>query len=139
MKTQKIFSCFFLLLLSILIIITTLSAAARPEPESSNDGGGGFFGPGTGIPEFGKGYWGNGPVIGGGYGSGFGGPKGGYSKSGTYRPSVVCKEKGPCLNKKLRCPAKCFSAYSRSGKGYGGGGGGGGCTMDCKKKCVAYC
>ncbi|CAL1397866.1 unnamed protein product [Linum trigynum] len=136
---MKIF-CFFLLLL----IVTTLSTAARPNPESSNDGGaaaasGGFFGPGTGIPEFGKGYWGNGPGIGGGYGSGFGGPKGGYSKSGTYRPSVVCKEKGPCFNKKLRCPAKCFSAYGRSGKGYGGGGGGGGCTMDCKKKCVAYC
>ncbi|CAI0468462.1 unnamed protein product [Linum tenue] len=127
-------SCFFFLLLSILLITTLSTTATRPNPESSNDGGaaaaaaGGFFGPGTGIPEFG-----------GGYGSGFGGPKGGYSKSGTYRPSVVCKEKGPCFNKKLRCPAKCFSAYGRSGKGYGSGGGGGGCTMDCKKKCVAYC
>ncbi|KAG2240634.1 hypothetical protein Bca52824_090598 [Brassica carinata] len=30
-------------------------------------------------------------------------------------------------------------SFSRSGKGYGGGGGGGGCTMDCKKKCIAYC
>jgi hypothetical protein len=54
------------------------------------------------------------------------------------RPSVVCKERGPCYKKKLTCPAKCFTSYSRSGKGYGGGGGGGGCTLDCKK-CVAYC
>ncbi|PON70990.1 hypothetical protein PanWU01x14_077000 [Parasponia andersonii] len=116
-----------------------------PTNQNNNKGGGnngvpgGFFGPGTGfsIPGFGKGF-GSG-IIGGGYGSGYGGPNGGYSKGGTVRPTVVCKDKGPCYQKKLTCPAKCFTSYSRSGKGYGGGGGGGGCTMDCKKKCVAYC
>ncbi|XP_018856313.1 putative glycine-rich cell wall structural protein 1 [Juglans regia] len=105
-----------------------------------NDGGmGGFFGPGGGfnIPDFGKGWGGNG--AGGGYGGGYGGPSGGHSKGGVIRPTVVCKEKGPCYNKKLTCPAKCFTSYSRSGKGYGGGGGGGGCTIDCKKKCIGYC
>ncbi|PPR80759.1 hypothetical protein GOBAR_AA39951 [Gossypium barbadense] len=75
----------------------------------------------------------------GGYGAGFGGPTGGYSKGGVIRTTVVCKEKGPCFNKKLTCPAKCFTYFRRSGKGYGEGGGGGGCTMDCKKKCSAYC
>jgi hypothetical protein len=39
----------------------------------------------------------------------------------------------------LTCPAKCFTSFSRSDEGYGGGGGGGGCTIDCKKKCSAYC
>ncbi|XWS18322.1 hypothetical protein CRYUN_Cryun32bG0034200 [Craigia yunnanensis] len=155
-------------ILAILLITASLSAAARPdsfEPISSeqkhnkgskpsnqnnnnkgggggggNNGGiGGFFGPGPGfgVPGFEKG-WGNG-IIGGGYGAGFGGPSGGSSKGGVIRPTVVCKEKGPCYNKKLTCPAKCFTSFSRSGKGYGSGGGGGGCTMDCKKKCVAYC
>lgn len=101
----------------------------------NNDGPGGFFGPGAGfsIPGFGSGS------IGGGYGSGYGGPSGGYSRGGVVRPTVVCKEKGPCYQKKLTCPAKCFTSYSRSGKGYGAGGGGGGCTVDCRKKCVAYC
>ena len=150
------------LLLTLLLIITafsTLSFSTRPGSEgpfydelknSKNKGGsnnnnnnngngggiGGFFGsvPGFGnIPGFGNG------VIGGGYGSGYGGPNGGSSKGGIIRPTVVCKDKGPCYNKKLTCPAKCFTSYSRSGKGYGGGGGGGGCTMDCKKKCTAYC
>ncbi|VVA23537.1 PREDICTED: glycine-rich [Prunus dulcis] len=104
-----------------------------------NDGSGGmggFFGPGFDIPGFGKGF---GSGVGGGYGGGYGGPNGGYSKGGTVRTSLVCKEKGPCYKKKLTCPAKCFTSYSRSGKGYGGGGGGGGCTIDCKKKCSAYC
>ncbi|KAF2619572.1 hypothetical protein F2Q68_00039702, partial [Brassica cretica] len=64
---------------------------------------------------------------------------GGYGKGGVVRPTVTCREKGPCNGKKLRCPAKCFSSFSRSGKGYGGGGRGGGCSMDCKKKCIAYC
>lgn len=97
--------------------------------------GSGFFGPGSGfdIPGFGNGG-------GGGFGAGYGGPGGGYSRGGIIRPTVVCKEKGtPCYKKKLTCPAKCFRSYSRSGKGYGGGGGGGGCTIDCKKKCIAYC
>lgn len=100
---------------------------------------GGFFGPGGGfgVPGLGNG-WGNG-IISGGYGAGYGGPTGGYSKGGVIRPTVVCKEKGPCYKKKLTCPAKCFSSFSKSGKNYGAGGGGGGCTMDCKKKCIAYC
>ncbi|KAI3456280.1 hypothetical protein Pfo_012943 [Paulownia fortunei] len=134
------------------IAYSTISLATRPEPDRSSqekasrqlagrkDGGndyagmGGVFGPGGGfnIPGFG-------PVVGGGYGSGYGGPNGGHSKSGIIRPTVVCKEKGPCYKKKLTCPAKCFSSYGRSGKGYGYGGGGGGCTIDCKKKCTAYC
>ncbi|CAI9760196.1 unnamed protein product [Fraxinus pennsylvanica] len=139
----------FTFLLVFLLISVTLSFATRPEPTVSskpnsnnnkkaggNDGG--FFGPGGGfnIPGFGNG-WGNG--VGGGYGAGYGGPNGGYSKGGIIRSSVVCKEKGPCYKKKLTCPAKCFSSYHRSGKGYGSGGGGGGCTIDCKKKCTAYC
>ncbi|XVF40570.1 hypothetical protein PTKIN_Ptkin01aG0124100 [Pterospermum kingtungense] len=137
-------------ILALLLLTASQSAAARPDsfdPLSSaqknnqnNKGAGdGDFGPGAGfgIPGFEKG-WGNG-IIGGGYGAGFGGPNGGYSKGGVIRPAVVCKEKGPCYNKKLTCPAKCFTSYRRSGKGYGSGGGGGGCTMDCKKKCVAYC
>lgn len=100
---------------------------------SGSGGGGGFvgfFGPGNefGIPDFG-----------GGYGGGFGGPSGGYAKGGVVTATVMCKEKGPCYGKKLRCPEKCFKAFSQAGKGYGYGGGGGGCTMDCTKKCVAYC
>ncbi|XP_008796987.1 glycine-rich protein 2-like [Phoenix dactylifera] len=101
-----------------------------PDPPSffGAPGGGKF-----GIPDF-RG-WGN---YGGGYGYGSGGPTGGSGWHGVVRPSVVCSEKGPCYKKKLTCPAKCFTSYTRSGKGYGGGGGGGGCTMDCKK-CVSYC
>lgn len=143
--------------LVILLIAATLSIAARLDPdhpqsntkeEKANKGGGGggggdyggyggYFGPGGGvnIPGFGN-------VGGGGgygYGAGYGGPKGGYARGGVVRPTVVCKEKGPCYKKKLTCPAKCFSSYSRSGKGYGYGGGGGGCTIDCTKKCIAYC
>ncbi|CAN4087121.1 unnamed protein product [Withania somnifera] len=72
----------------------------------------------------------------GGFGFGPGGPKTGYAKGGIIRPTIVCKDKGPCLGKKLRCPSKCFKSFSRAGKGYGYGGG---CTMDCKKKCFAYC
>ncbi|CAK7350676.1 unnamed protein product [Dovyalis caffra] len=146
---MKTFGAFFLL--AFLLVSCSLSIATRPEPDpkkstkgnptnQNNKAGGhdgGFFGSGSGfgMPGFDKG-WGN---IGGGYGAGFGGPKGGYSKGGVVRGSVVCKERGPCYKKKLTCPAKCFSSYSRSGKGYGGGGGGGGCTIDCNKKCVAYC
>ncbi|CAA6668804.1 unnamed protein product [Spirodela intermedia] len=76
--------------------------------------------------------------MGGGWGSGYGGPGGGHARGGVVRPSVVCKERGRCYKKKLTCPAKCFTSYSSSGKNYGSGGGGGGCTLDCKK-CVAYC
>nr|XP_043621818.1 glycine-rich RNA-binding protein 1-like [Erigeron canadensis] len=133
-----------------IFFLFSVTIATRPDPttnksKSTNkkggqDNGNGFFGPGSGggfnIPGFGNNWPGNG--VGGGYGSGYGGPKGGHSKSGVVKPSVVCKDKGPCYKKKLTCPSKCFTAYSRSGKGYGGGGGGGGCTMDCKK-CVAYC
>ncbi|CDO99610.1 unnamed protein product [Coffea canephora] len=118
------------------ILAASSSSAVRPDPnhpdhatdekphQSQSKGGGGddsgeyggFFGPGGGfnIPGFG-------------------------TVGGIIRPTVVCKEKGPCYKKKLICPAKCFSSFSRSGKGYGAGGGGGGCTMDCKKNCVAYC
>ncbi|KAF8391399.1 hypothetical protein HHK36_023703 [Tetracentron sinense] len=145
-------------LIAIMLSTASLSGAARPEygrafeaklkdskgKGNNNKGGGndegmgGFMGPGggsSGIPGIGSG-WGNG--IGGGYGGGYGGPTGGYSKGGIVRPTTVCKEKGPCYKKKLTCPAKCFTSYSRSGKNYGAGGGGGGCTMDCTK-CVAYC
>ncbi|XP_059439189.1 glycine-rich RNA-binding protein 1-like [Corylus avellana] len=117
------------------------SSKNKNDKGGGNDGGmGGFFGPGGGfgIPGLGKG-WGGGNGMGGGYGLGVGGPNGGYAKGGVTRPTVVCNEKGPCYNKKLTCPAKCFTSYSHAGKGYGGGGGGGGCTMDCKKKCTAYC
>ncbi|TYG68809.1 hypothetical protein ES288_D05G182100v1 [Gossypium darwinii] len=151
-------------ILAVLLLTASLTAAARPDsfealsseekgnkgsgkPGNQNNKGsggntggmGGFFGPGPGfgLPGFEKG-WGHG-IVGGGYGAGFGGPTGGYSKGGVIRTTVVCKEKGPCFNKKLTCPTKCFTYFSRSGKGYGEGGGGGGCTMDCKKKCSAYC
>ncbi|KAH1056132.1 hypothetical protein J1N35_034197 [Gossypium stocksii] len=110
----------------------------RKTHQNQVGGDDGFYGPDDfDIPGFEKG-WGNG-IMGGGYGGGFGGPSGSFSKGGIVRPSVVCKEKGPCYNKKLTCPAKCFTSFSRSGKGYGVGGGGGGCSMDCKEKCVAYC
>ncbi|KAJ8434915.1 hypothetical protein Cgig2_003354 [Carnegiea gigantea] len=128
-----------LLLLTLLLIteLSTLSGAARPGPTPTGaDGGDGlpFFGPGGGfgIPGFDT-PWGQG-ITGGGYGYGYGSPEGGYARSGTIRPTVVCRDKGPCYMKKLTCPAKCFSSFSKSGKGYGAGGGGGGCTVDCKNK-----
>ncbi|KAG6594623.1 hypothetical protein SDJN02_10594, partial [Cucurbita argyrosperma subsp. argyrosperma] len=129
--------------ISTLLVAVLLLSPAFSLATARNSGGGGFdgmFGPGNGfddIPGFGKG-WDKG-IIGGGYGGGYGGPKGGYGKGGIIRNTVVCKEKGPCYNKKVTCPAKCFSSYSRSGKGFGGGGGGGGCTIDCTKKCIGYC
>ncbi|KAG0467190.1 hypothetical protein HPP92_018181 [Vanilla planifolia] len=127
------------------LAITSTSASRNPDA-----GGGGipgdFFGTGgqfnmPGFPGNGNG-WGN-PGDGygsggGGYGAGYGGPSGGYTRGGVVRPSLVCSERGLCYKKKLTCPAKCFTSYSRAGKGYGGGGGGGGCSFDCKK-CVAYC
>lgn len=139
------------LLLAFFLIIASLSFATPTQPKTNpptknqnkggggggnpnNGGGNGFFGSGGGYDIPG---WGG--VVGGGWGGGAGGPSGGSSGSGVIRPVVVCKDKGPCYKKKLRCPAKCFTSWSRSGKGYGGGGGGGGCTMDCKKKCIAYC
>ncbi|XP_013606605.1 PREDICTED: LOW QUALITY PROTEIN: keratin, type I cytoskeletal 9 [Brassica oleracea var. oleracea] len=148
-----------IVLLTLLLLTLTLSHSRPTRPKSVSDqlnkhskdnkndkgyGSGGYFGPGTGsvpgtgfgLPGFTGKDWGN---IGGGYGGGYGGPTGGYSKGGVVRPTVVRKEKGHCYMKKLRCPAKCFKSFSRSGKGYAGGGGGGGCTIDCKKKCVAYC
>ncbi|KAI4312160.1 hypothetical protein MLD38_037003 [Melastoma candidum] len=137
---------FVFMFMAILLLITTpaFTSSVRTRPKASYKGGGGGnnddggipFGPGSGIPGFGGQPWSG---FGGGYGFGFGGPSGGYSRGGVVRPSVVCKQKGPCYNKKLTCPAKCFTSYSRSGKGYGAGGGGGGCTMDCEKNCVAYC
>ncbi|GMP72595.1 hypothetical protein CsSME_00030565 [Camellia sinensis var. sinensis] len=156
MNTTTIFFIAFLLT-SVLSLVTrpepTRSSQPQPKPsketghhptQNNNNnggggGGGGFFGPGGGfnVPGFGNG-WSNG-IVGGGYGAGYGTPTGGYSKGGIIRPTVVCKHKGPCYNKKLMCPAKCFTSYNHSGKNDGGGGGGGGCTIDCKKKCVAYC
>ncbi|CAA7029701.1 unnamed protein product [Microthlaspi erraticum] len=147
------------LLFTFLLLTLTLSHSRLTRPESSgsvsnelkknskgnnnkNDKGygspGGYFPPGTnfGIPGFSGKDWGN---IGGGYGGGYGGPSGGHDKNGVVRPTKVCKEKGHCFMKKLTCPAKCFKSFSSSGKGYGGGGGGGCCTIDCKKKCVAFC
>ncbi|CAL9096960.1 unnamed protein product [Musa acuminata var. zebrina] len=92
------------------------------------------------IPGFGADPGGfNMPGFGGGWGAGYGGWGAGYGRDGVAVPSVVCSDWGPCYNKKLTCPAKCFTSYSRYGRGYGGGGGGGGCTIDCKKYCVAYC
>ncbi|XP_039137386.1 cold shock protein 2-like [Dioscorea cayenensis subsp. rotundata] len=118
-------------------------SAYIPDPRSfykpgNNLGGnyGGGYGGGYGGPNGGYNKGGGG---GGGYGGGYGGPNGGYSKGGVVIPSVVCSEPGPCYKKRLACPAKCFSYYSRSGRNYGGGGGGGGCTIDCEKNCVAYC
>ncbi|CAH2078354.1 unnamed protein product [Thlaspi arvense] len=124
-------------LLASLLLIIFVSSTQSARHKSGNDGSG-FGVPGfPGIPGFGNGF--PGPGFSGGYGGGSGGPSGGYGKGGVVRPTVTCREKGPCNGKKLRCPAKCFKSFSRSGKGYGGGGGGGGCTMDCKKKCIAYC
>ncbi|GLT83011.1 hypothetical protein SLE2022_013240 [Rubroshorea leprosula] len=145
-------SSFFLLV--ILLLTSSLCLAARPESfgsfsaklkqnnkgsQSSNQNNkdgenpGGFNVPGFNIPG-----WENGG-LGGGYGFGVGGPNGGSGSGGVIQPSVVCKDTGPCFHKKLTCPANCFDSYSRSGKGWGMGGGGGGCTIDCKKKCRAYC
>ncbi|RRT76100.1 hypothetical protein B296_00004575 [Ensete ventricosum] len=146
-RTSRLFV--FLLLLLLAAASSTSSAARDLESElakgkGKGQGGGGG---GSGIPEFGAdpgGYFGPGsgfniPGFGGGWGAGYGGPTGGYSRRGVVRPLVVCSEKGPCYKKRLTCPAKCFSSFSHSGKGYGSGGGGGGCTIDCKKRCVAYC
>ncbi|KAG2685297.1 hypothetical protein I3843_10G112300 [Carya illinoinensis] len=155
---MKPLTCFVLAILALIISTASVSLATRPgsggslsnqlshskgkngkKDDENNGGTGGYFGPGGGfdIPGFGKGWGGNG--FGGGYGGGYGDPSGGHSNGGVIRPTLVCKETGPCYNKKLTCPAKCFTSSSRSGKGYGGGGGGGGCTIDCKKKCIAYC
>ncbi|RYR18688.1 hypothetical protein Ahy_B03g063306 isoform C [Arachis hypogaea] len=68
-------------------------------------------------------------------GVGYGGPNGGYSRGGVVRTTVVFKDRGPCYQKKVTCPARCFYYFSHSGRGYGGGG----CTIDCKNKCTAYC
>ncbi|PNX72786.1 hypothetical protein L195_g047390 [Trifolium pratense] len=146
-----------LIFLTILLTVTTSVSSRRstsstkssPSADNKNNDGGGVggggndyggsfgFGPGGGfsIPGFDNNIGG----FGGGYGGGFGGPNGGHSTNGVIRPTVVCKDRGPCFQKKVTCPARCFTSYSRSGKGYGGGGGGGGCTIDCKKKCTAYC
>ncbi|KAL5976209.1 hypothetical protein ACLOJK_020539 [Asimina triloba] len=132
----------------LLVAFCLITASAFSVADQSSRGRGrkdddsGFFGPGGGsfdipglgrMPDFGSG------VVNGGFGGGFGGPSGGHSKNGVVRSTVICKERGPCHMKRLTCPAKCSTSYSYAGKNYGGGGGGGGCTIDCKKKCVAYC
>ncbi|KAI4296643.1 hypothetical protein L6164_036587 [Bauhinia variegata] len=150
MKTTAILIFLTLLLTATSLSVGTRPASGKPSPadpvrqnkgnhDNNNGGMGGFFGPGGGfnIPGLGNGF-GSG-ILGGGYGSGYGGPTGGHSKGGVVRPTVVCKERGPCYQKKVTCPARCFSSFSRSGKGYGAGGGGGSCTVDCKKRCTASC
>ncbi|KAL1215941.1 hypothetical protein V5N11_028937 [Cardamine amara subsp. amara] len=137
------------LLFTILLLALRLSHSRLTRPESlsysdqlknnKNDKGYGsedYFGPpASGMLGLGEG---NGGSYSGGYSVAV--PKPPKYWSRIVRPTVVCKEKGHCYNKKLTCPAKCFKLFSRSGKGYGGGdGGGGGCTMDCKEKCMAYC
>lgn len=133
-----------LLLLLCLSLSALPGTATRAPPKGSSSSSGGSNFPGSGN----YGYPGNIPpayrgIIGGGgsggWGGGYGGPSGGSGTGGVVRPVVTCKVKGPCYGKKLRCPSKCFTSWSRSGKGYGGGGGGGGCSMDCKKKCTASC
>ncbi|PKA65965.1 hypothetical protein AXF42_Ash010374 [Apostasia shenzhenica] len=124
-------SLFLAALLAAASVLPCTHAARDPNPNPSGD----FFGNIPGLGGSGNG-WGD---FGGGYGGGYGGPSGGYARGGVIRPSVVCSDRGPCYKKRLTCPARCFTSYSRAGKGYGGGGGGGGCTIDCKKKCVAYC
>ncbi|RRT71573.1 hypothetical protein B296_00035422 [Ensete ventricosum] len=131
-----------LVLVSLLVLV--LATADDVEAELAKGKGHGEDGGGAGIPWFGAdpgGFFGHGggfhvPAgIGGGWGAGFGGPSGGYARGGVVRPSVVCSEKGPCYKKRVTCPDRCFTSFSRSGKGYGGGGGGGGCTIDCEKRC----
>ncbi|XP_051128722.1 uncharacterized protein LOC127249777 [Andrographis paniculata] len=102
--------------LSIVVTLLLLIAVSAAAGDDSSGMDGIIFGPGMGF-----GVPGLGPV------------------SGFVRPTVVCREKGPCYRKKLTCPRKCFRSFNRSGKGYGYGGGGGGCTMDCKNKCIASC
>ncbi|RWW24544.1 hypothetical protein GW17_00011162 [Ensete ventricosum] len=135
-----------LVLVSLLVLV--LATADDVEAELAKGKGHGEDGGGAGIPWFGAepgGFFGHGggfhvpAEIGGGWGAGFGGPSGGYARGGVVRPSVVCSEKGPCYKKRVTCPDRCFTSFSRSGKGYGGGGGGGGCTIDCEKRCVASC
>ncbi|KAJ0963352.1 hypothetical protein J5N97_028474 [Dioscorea zingiberensis] len=135
---MKIISILSLLLLYFLLATSTRELTADPGKSTSknhNKGDGANFGFGN-IPGFNGDGWGN---IGGGYGAGYGGSGGGYSRHGVIKPSVVCTERGPCYNKRVTCPAKCFTSYSHSGKNGGGGGGGGGCTIDCKKHCIGYC
>lgn len=161
-KKAKMKQISILILLTILLTVTTSVSSRRststtkPSPSADNnnnnnnkdgvgggnDYGGSFgFGPGGGfsIPGFDNNIIGGGGNYAGGYGGGYGGPNGGHSTNGVIRPTVVCKDRGPCYQKKVTCPARCFTSFSRSGKGYSGGGGGGGCTIDCKKKCTAYC
>ncbi|URE02484.1 glycine-rich protein [Musa troglodytarum] len=137
-----------LLLVSLLLLLLVLATADDLEAELPKGKGHGEDDDGAGVPWFGAdpgSFFGHGgrfhvPAgIGGGWGGGFGGPSGGYARGGVVRPSVVCSEKGPCYKKRVTCPDSCFTSFSRSGKGYGGGGGGGGCTIDCKKRCTAYC
>lgn len=146
---------FSVLLFFLLLATSTLSFATsrttsktekpttKPNPSHSTnpdtslpgfDPAGGFS-----IPGFGNGNPFNVPGFAGGWGGGSSGSNGGHAYGGVVEPSVVCSDKGPCYKKKVTCPKKCFSSYSRSGKNYGAGGGGGGCTIDCKKKCIGYC
>ncbi|KAL8112969.1 hypothetical protein AgCh_020330 [Apium graveolens] len=146
MNSSRIIYTFSLFLILIFLSLSTLPGSAsrappKPGSSGSSTGSGGTFPGGYGfpgnLPPAFRGIIGNGGS--GGWGGGYGGPSGGSGSGGVIRPVVTCKIKGPCYGKKLRCPAKCFTSWSRSGKGYGGGGGGGGCSMDCKKKCTTSC
>ncbi|RAL39431.1 hypothetical protein DM860_002964 [Cuscuta australis] len=114
------------------VLILTPTSATRPPPEAEPAT------PGFGLPDLGPAgdSFGLPSGIVGGYGSGFGGPNG---KSGMVNQPLVCQDKGPCFQKQLTCPAKCFQSFANSGKGYGFGGAAGGCTFDCKNNCIASC
>ncbi|CAM0905256.1 unnamed protein product [Alopecurus aequalis] len=124
----------FLLLLALALSFVVASSVAVHHPQGA--GAGGFFGFGGGIPEFGGGQRSG---VSGGWGAGGVGPGGGFARRGVVQPSMVCAEKGPCNNKRLTCPSRCFSSYSYNGKNSAGGGGSGGCTFDCTARCQASC
>ncbi|XP_020095307.1 interleukin enhancer-binding factor 3-like [Ananas comosus] len=134
----------FLLMAPLFLSITTFPATARDildparNPSNTHSASVARFSTdpaaeGFNVPGYGS--WGNT----GGYGSGYGGPGGGYARNGVAPPSVVCSEWGPCYMKRVTCPANCFTSYSHYGRNGGGGGGGGGCSIDCSKHCVGYC
>eukprot|EP00252_Welwitschia_mirabilis_P017298 TRINITY_DN38347_c0_g1_i1.p1 TRINITY_DN38347_c0_g1~~TRINITY_DN38347_c0_g1_i1.p1 ORF type:complete len:155 (-),score=9.81 TRINITY_DN38347_c0_g1_i1:260-724(-) len=97
-------------------------------------------GAGGGIPGFGNsggipGVVGNVPGV-AGNGWPFAGPP---PLDSGFAPSFVCTDRGPCYNKRLTCPSRCFKYSGRVGSHGGGGGGGGGCSFDCKHSCRAFC
>ncbi|GLJ33601.1 hypothetical protein SUGI_0675560 [Cryptomeria japonica] len=126
-KSNIYLLCFiWVVLLELVFVGCSRTTPAKTGSPPTSGGGNDFgFGVGYGVPGI-PSNWGG--VVGGVVGGG-----------GVSRPSVVCSEKGPCYQKKLTCPSKCFKSGGKWGPRGGGGGGGGGCTLDCKKKCRAYC